>query len=412
MAIRTIDAPGIEIHEIDKSQYSPAMTGTKVLVTGFANSGEDYIPMIFTSKSAWLNYYGEPDNEAERYFYAASMEVLNQNGVVNCCKLPYENEARDKFVGFKYKLNTVEVGQISTVSELLDSEKYSQLKDALPNSEVFNRDVLKYFLANCNVTDATDKLSVTNEIQLQTTSLSVLDEYVNTESRSDGRTDVDGKNFYGCYGEKEGLGDSVSLSDSFLKTMTKSQLVSYVTDLSGQSTGVIPRLNAFYFINTTRTDAPSSDSQPSASVEFHQDISVVIECDAQAHYAILTAVNDFISTDVSSAFLVNDIKDLIVSDPDTPLTAWDDVFAMFEASRDDVLKREYFNNNGLSVRFTNGVDAFQLRVGGSNVADSCIPYCDQYEFILDLIKNHDFILQKGSTLEEATEYFDEIAQNT
>ena len=79
MAIRTIDAPGIEMHEIDKSQYTPAMTGTKVLVTGFANSGEDYIPMILTSKSAWLNYYGEPDNEAERYFYAASMEVLNQN---------------------------------------------------------------------------------------------------------------------------------------------------------------------------------------------------------------------------------------------------------------------------------------------------------------------------------------------
>ena len=58
MAVRTIDAPGIEMHEIDKSQYSPAMTGTKVLVTGFANSGEDYIPMIFTSKSAWLKYYG------------------------------------------------------------------------------------------------------------------------------------------------------------------------------------------------------------------------------------------------------------------------------------------------------------------------------------------------------------------
>ena len=108
MAIRTIDAPGVEIRETDKSQYSPAMTGTKVLVTGFANSGEDYIPMIFTSKSAWLNYYGEPGNEAERYFYTASMEVMNQNGVVNCCKLPYENEARDKFVAMKYTVATTE----------------------------------------------------------------------------------------------------------------------------------------------------------------------------------------------------------------------------------------------------------------------------------------------------------------
>ena len=112
------------MHEIDKSQYSPAMTGTKVLVTGFASSGEDYIPMIFTSKSAWLNYYGEPDNEAERYFYAASMEVLNQNGVVNCCKLPYDNMARDQFVGFKYKLNTHDLKEIEPVDLTADLTAY------------------------------------------------------------------------------------------------------------------------------------------------------------------------------------------------------------------------------------------------------------------------------------------------
>ena len=158
MAIRTIDAPGIEIHEIDKSQYSPAMTGTKVLVTGFANSGEDYIPMIFTSKSAWLNYYGEPDNEAERYFYAASMEVLNQNGVVNCCKLPYDNEARDKFVGFKYKLNTTKQMDIKKVIEQISpGGALSSIGEVIDQSQQYQKDLVSFFLAQYNVTDATDK---------------------------------------------------------------------------------------------------------------------------------------------------------------------------------------------------------------------------------------------------------------
>jgi hypothetical protein len=134
------------------------MTGTKVLVTGFANSGEDYIPMIFTSKSAWLNYYGEPSNEAERYFYAASMEVLNQNGVVNCCKLPYENEARDKFVGFKYKLNTTKPHFIRTVFEQIsDGGELSSIGDVISRSQSYQKDIIKFFLNTYNVTDATDK---------------------------------------------------------------------------------------------------------------------------------------------------------------------------------------------------------------------------------------------------------------
>ena len=75
--MRTIEAPGVEIREIDKSQYAPAIVGTAALVMGFANKGEDYTAMEMTSRSAWVNYYGEPDNEAERYFYTACMEVIN-----------------------------------------------------------------------------------------------------------------------------------------------------------------------------------------------------------------------------------------------------------------------------------------------------------------------------------------------
>ena len=100
--MRTITAPGVEIKEIDKSGYSPAMVGTACYVMGFANKGEAYRPLEFTSRAAWTNYYGEPDNEAERYFYNACVEVLNQNGRLYCARLPYDNASFEKLVGYTY----------------------------------------------------------------------------------------------------------------------------------------------------------------------------------------------------------------------------------------------------------------------------------------------------------------------
>ncbi len=103
--MRVITAPGVEIKEIDKSQYSPAMTGTNCYVVGFTDKGEAYQPMEFTTRAAWVSYYGEPDNEAEKYFYNACTEVLNQNGRLYCSRLPYDNIAFDKIVGFKYNVS-------------------------------------------------------------------------------------------------------------------------------------------------------------------------------------------------------------------------------------------------------------------------------------------------------------------
>lgn len=106
MSIRTILAPGIQINEIDKSQYSPAMTGSNCYVMGFTDKGEPYQPMEFTSRTAWTSYYGTPDNEAERYAYTAACEVLNQGGRLYFARLPYDNPAFEKVVGFKWKVKT------------------------------------------------------------------------------------------------------------------------------------------------------------------------------------------------------------------------------------------------------------------------------------------------------------------
>ena len=105
MSIRTIQAPGVEIKEIDKSAYSPSMTGTRCFVMGYSNKGEPYQPMEFTSRSSFENYYGTPDNEAERYFHTAAMEVINQNGVLYTARIPYDNESKDVMTGIEYELN-------------------------------------------------------------------------------------------------------------------------------------------------------------------------------------------------------------------------------------------------------------------------------------------------------------------
>lgn len=106
MSIRTILAPGVQINEIDKSQYSPAMTGSNCYVMGFTDKGEPYQPMEFTSRTAWTNYYGTPDNEAERYAYSAACEVLNQGGRLYFARLPYDNPAFEKVACFKWNVKT------------------------------------------------------------------------------------------------------------------------------------------------------------------------------------------------------------------------------------------------------------------------------------------------------------------
>ena len=324
MAIRTIDAPGIEMHEIDKSQYSPAMTGTKVLVTGFANSGEDYIPMIFTSKSAWLNYYGEPDNEAERYFYAASMEVLNQNGVVNCCKLPYENEARDKFVGQKYSLS-LRPDSLTTVSEsLAEGGELHSLDAVIKQSPTYNKDLVDYFMNEINVTDSEDKETLvksklTPDSQMAET---VLDGGVNTQNRSDGKVVTSEDNYFTTYcfekgvdGESYMVHDDISsfssLQDSFSNKMTKAQLISYVEEMNTSTLGIMPKLNAYYKV-TTEIDKPA-DITSDVPISAQVSSMPILSCMGKTMYDVYNLIKTHPESLIYQAFTNSDEFDALSS---------------------------------------------------------------------------------------------------
>lgn len=141
MSVSTLEAPGISIKEIDKSQYSPSMGGTRCYVMGHTSKGEPYVPMQFTSKPAWTSYFGNPSNEAEKYFYSACSEVIDNNGVLYCAKLPYDNKAKDKMVGFKYKVGSY-IKSIPTAGEWLQGN--SDVAKAINHDADFEKDAISY----------------------------------------------------------------------------------------------------------------------------------------------------------------------------------------------------------------------------------------------------------------------------
>lgn len=113
MAIRTRTSPGIEIREIDKSQYGQltdySIVNTQVFMTGFASKGEDYTTLWVNSLKTFNDYYGQPETEAEKFLYAGIKEVLSKGGVPLVSKLPYANDAKDHFAYVDYKVDMTPV---------------------------------------------------------------------------------------------------------------------------------------------------------------------------------------------------------------------------------------------------------------------------------------------------------------
>lgn len=121
---RTIEYPGIEIHEIDRSKYGDNLVdesrvNTTSLLVGFAEKGEDYTTQWINTVETFHRVYGIPTNEAEKYFYNGAMEILRQGGVLVTAKLPYDNMAKDKFSFIKYEFDKNEK-YIPSIQELLE----------------------------------------------------------------------------------------------------------------------------------------------------------------------------------------------------------------------------------------------------------------------------------------------------
>ena len=125
--MRIHTSPSIQINEIDKSQYSPSMTGTKVYIQGFSSKGEAYKPMDITSRTAFTTIYGEPVTEAERYAYAAVCEALNNNGHVCFARLPYDNPSFEQMIAYRYAVSDLKG---TTSSDALSATQWAAVAKA------------------------------------------------------------------------------------------------------------------------------------------------------------------------------------------------------------------------------------------------------------------------------------------
>ena len=122
MAIqRVIQHPGVEIREIDKSQYTPAIAGTYCALAGYSDKGEEHEPMIVTSVQDFTTNFGEPTNEAERYFYYAGQEVIRTGGTLVAAKLPYAN-----LISRNYKAIGIKIESAQPISNFNASYSGSQ----------------------------------------------------------------------------------------------------------------------------------------------------------------------------------------------------------------------------------------------------------------------------------------------
>lgn len=120
---RTIQAPGIELRETDKSQYNKpdySIVGTTSLVCGFADKGENYVINWINTIQNFEEVFGRPETEEEKYFYNASNEVLKKGGILLASRLPYINDSKDHFTYVEYQgsyqsdeLSTTELSDIA-----------------------------------------------------------------------------------------------------------------------------------------------------------------------------------------------------------------------------------------------------------------------------------------------------------
>ncbi len=105
---RTIQAPGIELREIDKSDYGKedhSLTSTTVLACGFASKGPNYMINWINTIQNFIETYGEPESDEERYFYNAAAEVLTKGGVFLGARLPYNNAALTSYSSMDFDVD-------------------------------------------------------------------------------------------------------------------------------------------------------------------------------------------------------------------------------------------------------------------------------------------------------------------
>lgn len=100
MSSRTIQSPGVEIKEFDRSQRVAQPAGTTVYVSGFADQGPTDQSLTISSLSEFQAIYGPPKNAAERYFFHTVKALFNSTANILVNRIPYGNGSGIGFGSF------------------------------------------------------------------------------------------------------------------------------------------------------------------------------------------------------------------------------------------------------------------------------------------------------------------------
>lgn len=123
MNVRSIQHPGVEVREIDLSEYfsSPAATNiNNAYVMGFTQKGPIYDCSWITSQAEFIAVYGEPKTEAERYLYYAVQSILANGGNAIVSRMPYDNKQCKTYKGLSLTYGTYD-GQLGVYDTVNDS---------------------------------------------------------------------------------------------------------------------------------------------------------------------------------------------------------------------------------------------------------------------------------------------------
>lgn len=126
MNVRTIQHPGVELNEIDLTEYfasTPTTTINNAYVMGFTQKGPIYDCSWITSQAEFVAVYGEPKTEAERYLYYAVQSILANGGNAIVSRMPYDNKQCKTYKGLSLTYGTYdgELGVYNNVNDTADA---------------------------------------------------------------------------------------------------------------------------------------------------------------------------------------------------------------------------------------------------------------------------------------------------
>ena len=289
MSSRKIQSPGVEINEIDRSQYGKVdyslPNAPTVLMAGVATKGEDYALKWINSKSILDQTYGMPTTEFERYFYNSMQEVLNRGGTCIAAKLPYSNFAKDKFNYVDFYADFIDTYELGNQMEVSGFATLQQFHDALTSTVNFLSTEHSYQPPTAEFTKVSDMAKVLSDI-VNTYDDNVLDNMTTiremfyalsafidkwknyTNMYTLAATDSSITSYIDIYA-KPSYAENVQLSDGTFSTISSYGNVGTIEELDDLLTGhkKIAR-NTFRIYDMTRSQYGKFDDNRSSYVSF------------------------------------------------------------------------------------------------------------------------------------------------